>query len=146
VLIAPPACVAALAPGVTAGGGSAVVLPHSGHALFTALLGEAEHVFYWNMFSNSVLARVMNHRSAFFFAPGHLAHAIPSLPGLAVRHYYAGAAPTFLDPARPPSAAELARLAAEQDRALEGARAGVARSPSPAEMVARLLGEERKQS
>jgi hypothetical protein len=140
LLIAPSSCVAAQQDLIASGRSGAILLSHCGHALFSTLLGEAEHVFYWNLFSHSILKRVMNHRSAFFFSPGHLAQAIPPLLDAGIAHYYAGAQPSYLTMSQPPSAEELAHVAFKQDSAWEAARAQLRRSPAPAAVVAGLLG------
>jgi hypothetical protein len=100
----------------------------------------AEYVFYWNVFSNSVLARVANRLPVFFFDCGHMAYAIPPLLEVGLRRYYPGCTLPFLDPRRPLAPGELAAEAARQEPGLEGARANVRRSPPPDVMVAELLG------
>lgn len=138
ILVAPEACLAS----VRAQGPSIddlVLLPFCGYVLFEALLFEAEYVFYWNIFSNSILARAINHLPVFFFDPGHMAHAIPPLYELGMSRYYPGATLTYLDERREHSIAELAALAAELEHNLREARENFARSPSPEEMVEQIL-------
>jgi hypothetical protein len=136
-LIAPEACAAELMPRAE----GATLLSHCGHDAFRLQLDAAEHVFFWNVLSHSVAARLLNRRSAFFFKAGHLAEAIPALGERAIAHYFAGARPTYLDPDAPPTAEELDRLAQEQDAALAPARARIFGLPSPAAVVAHLRAE-----
>jgi hypothetical protein len=138
VLIAPSPCVASLLGVIGSDPGGPILLAHCRHALFATLLEEAEHVFYWNLFSHSILERVMNRQSALFYSAGHLASAIPPFLELGIKTYYAGARPTYLSSSRLLSATEVARLAIEQDTLWEDARAHLARSASPAAVVAGL--------
>lgn len=134
VLVAPAAGLAAVrlrAPAIE----GVVAVPFCGYDLFTALLLDAEHAFYWNIFSNSIPARVLNHRPVFFFDPGHLARAIPPLAEAGLRHYYAGTEPPYLDRSAPLEAGELGQLAQRQERTLGPARAAFRRSPTPSALV-----------
>jgi hypothetical protein len=137
VLVAPAAAIAAIRQQASAPK-SLVALPFCGYDLFTALLLDAEHAFYWNIFSNSILARVLNHRPVFFFDPGHLARAIPPLAEAGLEHYYAGAEPPYLSRSVPLEAGELGQLAQRQEPTLEPARAAFRRSPTPSALVERL--------
>lgn len=139
ILVAPEACIASIqgrGPSID----GLVLLPFCDYGLFEALLLEAEYVFYWNIFSSSILARAINHLPVFFFDPGHMVHAIPPLHELGVKRYYPGAALTYLDQRRGLNAVELAILAAEQEDTLRDARENFERSPTPEEMVEKLLG------
>ncbi|HEX4073753.1 MAG TPA: hypothetical protein VHX68_21415 [Planctomycetaceae bacterium] len=77
VLIGPPASIEAMRQGeltpVTA-----LLFEFCDSARFLSLLYEAEYCFYWNVFSHSIIARVMNQGPVFFFDWGHLVHALPS--------------------------------------------------------------------
>jgi hypothetical protein len=141
VLVGPPACVASVGPRV-ADVPRPVLLPFCDHGLFTALLLEAEHAFYWNVFSNSIPARAATGRTVFFFDRGHMARAIPPLFAEGMRRYYPGSTLTALDPARPLEATVLASLAARQVEAMRAARDAFRRSPPPPAMIARLLQAE----
>jgi hypothetical protein len=138
VLVAPQVCMESLR-----GRGSlpagALLLPFCGHALFMDLLFDAEYVFYWNVFSNSIPARVVNRRPVFFFDSGHMARSIPPLFEAGMRCYYAGAELPSLDPRAPLAAAALAALAARQEGAFEPAREAFRRSPGPEAVVDGLM-------
>jgi hypothetical protein len=116
-----------------------IALSFCAHATFTRLLLEAEYAFYWNPFSNSVPARLVNGRAAFFFDRGHMAHAIPALYELGLRTYYPGTRPSMLalDAALVPG--ELADLASSQAAGLQQARLRFTSAPTPRELVQRLL-------
>ena len=138
VLIAPQPCVDALArSGRTVDG--LVALAFCGYDLFVDLLLEAEYVFYWNVLSNSLLARLANRLPAFFFDRGHLAHAMPALLHLGLKTYFPGAELALLDQRQRLTAAALAPLAAAQERALEAAFDNLRRSPTPRELIDRLI-------
>jgi hypothetical protein len=103
---------------------------------------EAEYVFYWNIFSNSILSRVMNHLPVFFFDPGHMVHAIPSLFATGMKQYYAGSEPVYLKLQADLESEELAVLGSKQEGAMSGARENFWRSPGPEEVVEELLAGE----
>ena len=138
ILVAPEACLASIQ-GTGPSIDGLVLLPFCGYDLFEALLLEAEYVFYWNIFSNSILARAINHLPVFFFDPGHMAHAIPALYDLGMKRYYPGAALSYLDQRLKLNPAELAVLAADQEHTLREARENFGRSPTPEEMVEKIL-------
>lgn len=75
VLVAPQACV----DGVRATGAPVIGLPDCGRALFTDLIVGANHAFYWNMVSNSLLLRLSHALPIVFFDYGHLIGAAPPL-------------------------------------------------------------------
>lgn len=116
-----------------------VFKPHCRYDHFMSLLFDAQFVFYWNIFSNSIPARVLNHLPVFFFEPGHMAHAIPALHEAGIKHYYQGAKIDYLDQGRMPSADELVQLAGRQGSALYGAISRFMQSPTPDQLVVNLL-------
>jgi hypothetical protein len=138
VLIGPMACIESMR---SAGKAipEAVLMPFCRHDVFRDQLLGAEHVFYWNVFSNSILARVMNRRPVFFFARGHMAHAIPRLYDAGLRHYYPDCELPWLDPRAVPTAESLARLAERQRSGFASALRCVEQAPSPAQVVAKLV-------
>lgn len=139
VLIAPEACFktvqqqAGELPGV-------IALSGCGYLRFMLLLWDAEYVFYWNQFSASMLARVINEQPIFTFAPGHLVQALAEIRVLGAEHFYLGVEPTMLDVAQPLELDRLAQCEAEErPRLLEPVSAYLAQSPSPSELIARIL-------
>lgn len=109
---------------------------------FLALLGRAEQVFYWNLFSASILARVVWERPFLIFDRGHLARAMPPVLEVGRRHFYQGHDVVPLDLRAPLVAEEVRDRADALSRGLVAAtRANLARSPSPEELVAQWLAE-----
>src|SRR4030095_10749890 len=105
---------------------------------FTALLLDAEHVFYWNVLSNSTILRITNRLPVFFFDAGHIVHALPALGARGLDVYWCGVTPPSLDIAEPLDAARLAELAEAQHRALDVTRARWFAAPAPDAVVAAL--------
>lgn len=139
VLIAPATCLKA----VKARLGE---LPHfialsaCGYLRFMLLLLDAEYAFYWNQFSASMLARVLNRQPIFTFAAGHLDHAMTEIGELGKRHFYLGEAPTLLDVTETLAVDRLAELADdERRRLLEPVSAYLAESPRPSQLISNLL-------
>lgn len=124
-------------------GGSALVLPFCDHRRFRALLLHAQHVFFWNLLSNAVLARVANGGSVFFLDDGHLARFVPALLPLALEGYYRNAPLPRLDPAQPLDAQALAQAASEQAATFAPAVQALRALPTPDQWFARVLQEAR---
>lgn len=139
VLIAPPECLAAvreagLAPADFIG------LSACGYLRFMLLLYDAEYVFYWNLFSASMLARVMNRQPIFTFAPGHLVQALRRIRDLGARHFYLGEEPASLALHAALDAKRLDGLAhSQQLRLLAPVSRYLAQSPTPEQLVATIL-------
>ena len=89
---------------------------------FSSELKRAEHAFFWNMFSNSTIARFMNRRPVFFLDCGHMARAIPGLTAVAINHYYAGASPEVFGAGEDWCLDRLGARACAQEEALAAAR------------------------
>ena len=120
--------------------GNVVLMPFCGYEQFRTLLITAEHVFYWNVMSNSVLVRIVNGGSVFFMDAGHLARYIPSLVPLAMQSYYASAQLPMLDPHQVLDAVDLADRARVQPETFSPARAALLALPSPEAVLAVLCG------
>jgi len=120
--------------------GNVVLMPFCGYEQFRALLITAEHVFYWNVMSNSVLVRIANGGSVFFMDAGHLARSIPSLVPLAMKSYYANAKLPMLDPKQVLDAVDLADRARFQPETFSPTRAALQALPSPEALLALLCG------
>jgi hypothetical protein len=137
VLMAPPEACQSLRGRVS---GNVVLMPFCGYEQFRALLITAEHVFYWNVMSNSVLVRIVNGGSVFFMDAGHLARYIPSLVPLAMQSYYANAQLPMLDPQQVLDAGELDQRALVQPETFSPARAALQALPPPEALLALLCG------
>jgi hypothetical protein len=141
VLIAPSACLNAVqATGIAPA--NLIALSGCGYLRFMLLLYDAEHVFYWNLFSASMLGRVINQQTVFTFAPGHLAHALREIRVLGSRHFFLGEEPTMLNLADSLDADRLTELAATQHLHLLGPVCRyLAQSPTPTQLVETILAE-----
>jgi hypothetical protein len=137
VLLAPPEACQSLQGRVS---GNVVLMPFCGYEQFRELLITAEHVFYWNVMSNSVLLRIINGGSVFFMDTGHLARYIPSLVPLAMKSYYANAKLPMLDPKQVLDAGDLADRARVQPETFSPTRAALQALPSPEALLALLCG------
>lgn len=106
------------------------------YTLFIQLLITAEHAFYWNRFSASILARLINRRPTFSFETGHLAAAMPAVEPVAEQHFYAGCNWPALDASAPLDAAELADRASDQQTGLfDPVLANLRRAGDPADVI-----------
>jgi len=141
VLIAPAACLQAVqATGIAPA--NLIALSGCGYLRFMLLLYDAEHVFYWNLFSASMLGRVIHQRTVFTFAPGHLAHALREIRVLGARHFFLGEEPTMLNLDEPLDVDRLVALASTQHaRLLEPVSRYLAQSPTPAQLIDSFLSE-----
>lgn len=138
VLFAPRACIEVLAADDSL---SHCVLIHScDFENYMSLLVGSEYVFYWNIFSASILARLVNSRPTFFFGTGHVADFNQEMFNKGVRRYYANARLTYLDQTHRLSETELAGLAALQEEQLfKPALENLCHLPAPNEMIRELL-------
>ena len=139
VLMAPQSCLAAL----QASGKRVedlIALPSCSFTLFMLLLYEGEYVFYWNMFSASIVARALNGKPFFVFDRGHLARVIKPFGAVAMRHFYPDCEIELLEQKDALALEQLAQLAARQEKGIfEPARRNFARSPSPERIVREIV-------
>ncbi len=119
--------------------GSALVLPFCDHRRFRALLLHAQHVFFWNLLSNAVLARVANGGSVFFLDDGHLARFVPAVLPRALQGYYRDAPVPRLNPAQPLDAQTLLQAASQQVATFAPALQALRALPTPDQWFARVL-------
>ena len=105
-----------------------------------SLLLTAEHCFYWNVLSHTILMQLANGRPAFLFDRGHLVRAVPAIYPRVLAWYYQGSAPLYLDQEVELSLAVLAELkdshATRRNELLERLR----RAPAPSELLRSWLG------
>lgn len=136
VFIGPPACIGSIRARVPVTAGM-ILQSFCAHELFTSLVLDAEHVFYWNMFSNSIVLRLGNGLTTFFFDVGHL----DRLYTLAVENYFLGWRPVCLDQRQALSEPVLRLMDAVFRRNIVKARDHFRRASSPEQAVATLIGE-----
>jgi len=140
VVLAPDPCLDALRPRLAAPD-EAVLLPFCRVDRFWSLLLDAEYVFYWNQFSNSIVLRAVNGLPCFLFDRGHLARAIPPLRAAGVEAYFGGREPELLDEAAPLSRPTLAASWQGPAEWLPALLRERWRSPDPETVVRGLLRE-----
>jgi hypothetical protein len=139
-LIAPAPCIAALAKDPLLKECSFV--DNCGYDQFMAILLGAEYAFYWNVFSASVLTRLLNRLPTFFFAVGHIADENQQIFEKGMSRYYQGAQLTYLHPADRLTDALLSGFAKAQEAQLfEPFFNGVQHLPTPQTLVRNLLAE-----
>lgn len=106
---------------------------------FVSRLLDAEYVFYWNVFSCSLLLRMANELPIFFFDRGHLSRTIIPFYDFALRTHFGEWTPTFLDQEGPLETSTLADLAAQQKPALRAVREYWQSSPTPDQVINQML-------
>jgi hypothetical protein len=138
VLLAPYACTSAITlrdPHID----GLILLNQCRLDLYLALLLEADYAFYWNIFSTSLLVRSLHRLPVFFFDSGHMARCCSLLRQRGLQHYYGTEEISYLDMSQPLQPSALAAGLPEQQVLLAGLKTRVLRSPSPVEMVQRLV-------
>ena len=107
---------------------------------FMRLLYEAECVFYWNLFSASIVARALSRLPLFLFDRGHLGAVVKAFHEAARRQVYPGCVIKLLDPESRLTIAALAPLAESLPSALyDPLHANLSRAASPEEVVRKLV-------
>jgi hypothetical protein len=140
VLFAPKDCIDALAADAILN--HCVLLHTCDYNRYMSLLVGAEYVFYWNIFSASILARLVNHRPTFFFGTGHIAEFDQMMFDKGMRQYYKNARLTYLDQTHLLSQTELAGLALlQEEQMLKPVCDNLCHLPLPSEMIQRLLNQ-----
>lgn len=104
-----------------------------------SLLLTAEHCFYWNVVSHTILMQLSNGRPVILFDRGHLVRALPALYERVIAWYYQGWEPPYLDPEASLSLADLAEATTSHARHRGDLMARFRRAPSPAELLESLL-------
>ena len=139
-LIAPERCMAALARDAALKGCS-FIRNCDYHSYMDILLG-AEYAFYWNIFSASILARVLNRLPVFFFAAGHIADENHLMFEKGMTCYYRKAQLTFVPATTRLTRAWLTNAARTQEQQLFAPFIrNVQHLPTPEAVVEKLLSE-----
>lgn len=107
---------------------------------FVALSLSAEHAFYWNVLSHSILIRLFNGLPNVVFDKGHLIRNVNAVHERVVKWYYQGWETPFADQ-RAALSLESVEAGTETFRAeAERMQRRFARAPSPARMIDLLSG------
>ena len=139
-LIAPAPCIEALSNDPNVEGSHLV--SNCDYGRFMTFLLKAEYAFYWNIFSASIIARLVNNLPTFFFAIGHIADANQQMFEKGMSRYYHNASITYLDPTERLTVEALLEPARAQQRQLFEPFLGNIRAlPTPEVLVRRLLNE-----
>jgi hypothetical protein len=138
LLVAPTFCIDSIKQQAAAIDGC-ILIAFCQHDLYQAMALEAEYLFYWNIFSHSVLGRVANGLPVIFFDHGHVAQSIPPLYLLGLQIYYDNAPIPLYPQDAALTPASLAELAAAQKSPLAAVIARLQLLPSPAQVIERIL-------
>jgi tetratricopeptide (TPR) repeat protein len=106
---------------------------------FYALLLSAEHTFYWNIVSHSLLIRLYNQLPIVQFDHGHLIRTAPAIYDRIVGWYYQGWAPPVRNHHEPLTLATVEGWAAEYRPHAGRLVARYRRAPSPEQMIGELM-------
>lgn len=138
ILIAPSEMIAALGCRLPTTQGMDLVA-HCSFNQFTSLLLGAEHAFYWNVLSHSLLIRLFNNLPNVVFDRGHLIRNVPAVYPRVIQWYYQGWEPPLIDHRQ---ALTLESVAAWTEPYRQNAqRLGerFRRAPTPEDMIAAAL-------
>jgi hypothetical protein len=120
--------------------GTLAAWPGCDYATFMGLIRESEYALYWNAFSASILARVLDGAPFFAFDRGHVSRAVPAFAEFGRRHFYLDRELELLDPGAALDPAALAAKARELESWLLAPLAARVRAlPTPGEVTRRLL-------
>jgi hypothetical protein len=138
VLMAPAICIAALEQDAALKECSFV--KNCGYDQFMEILLGAEYTFYWNIFSASVIARLLNRLPTFFFAAGHIADENQIMFEKGMSRYYRNARPTYVAHDDRLRAASLSGLAlAQEEQLFSPFLENVRHLPTPETLVRNVL-------
>jgi Flp pilus assembly protein TadD len=115
------------------------ILAHCPFSRFMSLLLSAEHVFYWNAVSHSLLIRLYNQLPIVLFDRGHLIRTAPAIRDRIVRWYYQGWEPPLRDHHEPLTLQTVEQWTAEYR--LQAARLVECyrQAPAPQQIIAELM-------
>lgn len=106
---------------------------------FVALLLSAEHAFYWNVVSHSLLIRLFNRLPIVLFDRGHLVRTAKPLFDRVVRWYYQGSEPAFRDHREPLTAETVAAWTEPYRNQAAVLSERYRRAPTPDELLRDLM-------
>jgi hypothetical protein len=136
VLVAPPDLIDDLSAKAL---GSVELVPFCPFPEMISRLIEAEHAFYWNVFSCSMLVRLAIGQPVFFFDRGHMARVIEPMYEWGRRFHFGDWRPVTLETGQPLTAEKLDELALVQQTEFDAFRRKWRESPSPQDLVDRLM-------
>jgi hypothetical protein len=138
ILIAPRAFIDELMPRMPTAEGIDI-LSHCPFPQFMSLLVSAEHAFYWNVLSHSLLIRLFNQLPIVLFDRGHLVRSAPAIYDRIVRWYYQGWEPPLRNHRESLTLETVEGWAAEYRQQAARLVERFRRAPTPEEMIADLM-------
>jgi hypothetical protein len=115
------------------------LLSHCPFTQFMSLLVGAEHVFYWNAVSHSLLIRLFNRLPIVLFDRGHLVRIAPAVYRRIVAWYYQGWEPPVRNHHEPLTLETVEGWGADYRRQADRLLERYRRAPSPEQMIADLM-------
>jgi hypothetical protein len=100
---------------------------------------EAEHVFYWNIFSHSVAQRIAHGLPLHFFGLGHMVDGLRGMRERGLAYWYNNAPLPFIDPRERLATQTLEASARRQLIDFAVARENVLKASRPQDAVDSLL-------
>jgi tetratricopeptide (TPR) repeat protein len=138
ILIGPKAFVEELVPRMPTTEGIDI-LSHCPFNQFYSLLLSAEHAFYWNVVSHSLLIRLYNRLPIIQFDRGHLVRSAPGIYDRIVGWYYQGFGPTLRDHREPLTLETVERWTEEYRQQADRLLGRYRRAPDPDQMIADIM-------
>jgi tetratricopeptide (TPR) repeat protein len=117
-------------------------LAYCSFSQFMSLVLSAEHAFYWNVLSHSLLIRLFNKLPTIIFDRGHLVRNVPAMYERVVQWYYQGWQPTLVDHNQALTLDTVSAWAAPYLRNADRIREGFQRARSPVAMIEDVLSGE----
>ncbi|HMC56041.1 MAG TPA: tetratricopeptide repeat protein [Gemmatimonadaceae bacterium] len=115
------------------------LLSHCPFNRYLSLLLSAEHVFYWNAVSHSLLIRLFNQRPVVLFDRGHLLRTAPAIRERIVAWYYQGFEAPIRDHQQVLTVERVEDWAADYRRHAARLVERFRRAPAPEDMIAQLV-------
>jgi len=104
-----------------------------------SLLLTAEHAFYWNVVSHSILIRLFNKRPVVLFDRGHLVRNVTAMLPRVLQWYYQGWVPEFRDHRTPLTLETVTAWTASYRSEADAIYDRFRRAPTPEAMVEMIL-------
>lgn len=138
VLVAPPALLAAV--GAQLGPDCGIEMrSRDSYPAFMAKLMAAEYAFFWNLYSFSLLHRVLARLPVMFFHEGHMVRILPALHEAGIRLFYNGWRPPLLAMDAPLREADLHHLAEETRARFDTVALGMRQCDEPLALLREAL-------
>ena len=114
------------------------------YADFMARLMQAEYAFFWNLYSFSLIHRVMAQRPVMFFDEGHMVQILPALHEAGIRLFYDGWRPPVLTLAAALELPALERAATEARQQFARITQGMRQGEAPLDLLRAALSANQR--